>query len=125
MDASEAQAMASIYGQHEHDWQVPPTERRYDGRPLAEFEDPMLLARERVRIRFGGSLPRDVSLALNEAYRRGRKEARAAVVAELRRQATHVPTTDDAEITWMRAFRNLADSIEKNDAWPPAVSDGS
>ena len=66
----------------QHDWRVAPTEYRYDGRPLAEFEDPMLLAHERVSIRFGGELPRDVSLALNEAYRRGAKDTRERLADE-------------------------------------------
>lgn len=67
----------------EHDWQVPPTEWRYDGRPLAEdVADPMTLAHERVRVRFGGDLPRDVCLALNEAYRRGVADERERIAAE-------------------------------------------
>lgn len=66
-----------------HDWFIPPVGHAYDGRPLAEFPDPMLLAFERVRIRFHGAIPRDVSLALNDAYRRGlRDKARAEVVAD-------------------------------------------
>jgi hypothetical protein len=58
------------------DWAVPPVEHTYDGRPLAEFEDPMLLSVERVRIRFGGTIPRDVQLALNDAYRHGLRAGR-------------------------------------------------
>ena len=70
-----------------HDWQTPPTEWRYAGRPLAEFGDPMLLAHERIRARFGGQLPRDVSLALNEAFRRGVEEERERIASEFDRVA--------------------------------------
>lgn len=70
-----------------HDWQTPPTEWRYDGRPLHEFGDPMLLARERITARFGGQLPRDVSLALNEAFRRGVEHERERIAAEFEQVA--------------------------------------
>lgn len=66
-----------------HDWKVPPVAYTYDGRLLAEFEDPMELAAERVRVRFGGQVPRDVSLALNDAYRRGRKAGREEALRDI------------------------------------------
>lgn len=66
-----------------HDWKVAPVEHVYDGRPLYEFDDPMDIAAERVKIRFGGVLPRDVSLALNDAFRRGMRHGREQAKADL------------------------------------------
>jgi len=111
--SDEARAMRSLYGQREHDWQVAPVEFRYDGRPMAEFEDPMLLAHERVAIRFGGTLPRDVSLALNEAYRRGAKETREAIAAEFEQvSGQRSPAlTDEDNRRYSDTYAHVADRI--------------
>jgi hypothetical protein len=96
-----------------HDWQVPPTEWRYDGQPLAEFDDPMVLAHERVRVRFGGDLPRDVSLALNDAFRRGVREERERIAAECEQVAgNRSPALSDEENRrYSDIYASVADRI--------------
>jgi hypothetical protein len=93
---------AMTYTTREHDWQVPPTEWRYDGRPLAEFsDDAMGLAHERVRLRFGGDLPRDVSLALNDAFRRGMRAERERIAEDFERiSGDRSPALTDDENRW-------------------------
>lgn len=97
----------------QHDWRVPPTEWRYDGRPLAEFEDPMVCADRRVAIRFGGELPRDVSLALNDAYRRGVKDARAGLADEFEQlSGQRSPAlTDEENWRYSDTYAHVADRI--------------
>lgn len=102
-----------------HDWQTPPTEWRYDGQPLAEFEDPMQFAHERVRIRFGGAIPRDVSLALNEAYRRGAKETRAAIADECEQVAGNrsPALSDEDNRRYSDIYASVADRIRNPDKY--------
>ncbi|HKN57136.1 MAG TPA: hypothetical protein VJX66_31920 [Amycolatopsis sp.] len=111
-----------------HDWQTPPTEWAYDGRPMDEFEDPMLLAHERVRIRFGGDLPRDVSLALNEAYRRGAKETREAIAAEFEQvSGQRSPAlSDEDNRRYSDIYASTADRIRHPEKYSgcAAVQDG-
>lgn len=109
----DAQAMATTTDRREHDWLVAPVEWQYDGRPLAEFEDPMLLAHERVRIRFGGSLPRDVSLALNDAYRRGVKHERDHIAQEFAEVAgnRNPALSDEDNRRYSDIYASVADRI--------------
>lgn len=105
-----------------HDWQVPPTEWRYDGRPLAEDVDAMSLAHERVRIRFGGDIPRDVSLALNEAYRRGVREIRESLADEFEQVSgqRNPVLSDEENRRYSDIYANVADRIrhpEKYTGW--------
>ena len=107
-----------------HDWAVQPVEWRYDGRPLAEFEDPMLVAAERVRIRFGGGMPRDVVLALNDAYRRGMQDTRNGLAAEFEQLSgqRNPALSDEDNARYSDVYANVADRIHNPERYSGCVA---
>ena len=107
-----------------HDWVQPPVEWRYDGRPLAEWDDPMFEADMRVRIRFGGELPRDVSLALNDAYRRGVQDTRKGLADEFERLSgqRNLAMNLDKNRCYSEVYANVADRIRHPERYSGCAS---